>query len=107
MIALDNGFSIFTKIYMPWYLPEVQYAIQDMVALNGSFYLNCDVNKFFTNMTALISYEGVFEMASRTAGSYFFEFQTLKDVWADPNASSFAIGTAFGGMFGNVSNYHI
>jgi hypothetical protein len=23
MIALDNSFSVFTKIYMPWYLPEV------------------------------------------------------------------------------------
>ena len=107
MIALDNGFSVFTKIYMPWYMPEVQYALQDMVALNGSFYLNCDVNKFFTVMTALISFEGLSEMGSRAAGSYFFEFATLKEVWADPQASSFAFGTALGGLFGNITNYHI
>jgi hypothetical protein len=78
-----------------------------MVALNGSFYLNCNVNKFFTVMTALISYEGISEMGSRGVGSYFFEFQALKEAYADPQASSFAFGTAFGSFFGVLTDYHI
>lgn len=107
MIAVDNSFSVFTKIYMPWYLPEAQYTLQDVTALNGSFYLDCDVNKFFNIMTALISLEGISELGSRSLITYFFEYKTFKNTLSDPQSTSFAVGTAFGALLGNVVDYHI
>jgi hypothetical protein len=51
LIASDNGLSILTKIWMPWYLSEAQLILQDTIALQAGFYSRCDVDKFFASMT--------------------------------------------------------
>ena len=74
LIASDNGLSILTKVYMPWYLSEAQLIMQDSIALNAGFYVSCDVNKFLGNMTQLVSAEGISEMIARAGGAFYFEY---------------------------------
>jgi hypothetical protein len=73
----------------------------------SGLYTSCDVNKFFDAMTTLFSSEGISSMMARGAGAYLFSYNEFKKVKADPKSSSFAIGVAFGNLFGAVTNYHI
>lgn len=107
LIASDNGLSVLTKIYMPWYLSEAQLLLQDTIALQASFYTECEVNKFFNTMTHLVSAEGVSEMGARASGAFLFEYNTFKEERANPAASSFQKGTAFGRLFATIADYHI
>jgi len=75
--------------------------------LNGQFYVDCDVNKFFDSMTTLISSEGLSSLGARAMGTYFFEYADFNEKRADPNASAFATAASFGKLFGAVTNYHI
>ncbi len=73
----------------------------------AGFYTACDVNKFFDSMTTLISAEGSSSMLARAGGSYVFNFKAFKKTWADPSASTYDRGVAFGSLFGALTNYHI
>jgi len=73
----------------------------------SGLYTNCDVNKFFDAMTTLFSSEGISSLAARGMGAYLFSYNNFKSVKANPESSAFAIGVAFGQLFGAVTNYHI
>jgi hypothetical protein len=70
--GFSNLFYVLTRMYMPWYMGEAQLAMQDTIALFGSVYIECDVNKFFDSMTTLFSVEGVSSLGARGGGAYFF-----------------------------------
>merc|ERR1712166_836670 len=81
MISTDNASSMLTKLWAPWYWSEAQLTLQDTIALNAGFYTECDVNKFFNNMSHLATAEGLSEMGARGSGAFFFQYkQYLKDV---------------------------
>ena len=107
LTASSNFFWVLARIYMPWYVPEAQLVIQDNVALLGGFYTDCDVNKFFDSMTTLFSEEGASALGARGGTAYMFEYKRYQEKKADPRASTFVKGEAFGKLFGAVTNYHI
>jgi hypothetical protein len=58
-------------------------------------------------MTHLVSAEGVSEMGARAGGAFMFEYSAYKEVKMNPASSSFETGTAFGRVFGTITDYHI
>ena len=107
LTASSSLFYVLTKIYMPWYVPEAQLIVQDNVALTGGFYTDCEANKFFDSMTALFSEEGLSALGARAATAQYFEYAKYKKIKADPKASDYQRGQAFGKLFGAVTAYHI
>ena len=102
-----NLFFVLTKTYMPWYVPEAQLVVQDFIALNGGFYTECDLNKFFDSMTTLFSDEGLSQAGARATATYPFEYRAFTKAFADPDMPSFIKYQKFGKLFGAVTNYYI
>ena len=94
-------------MYMPWYIPEVQLIIQDNIALFGGFYHDCDMNKFFDSMTAVISQEGLSAMGTRLAVASKFEYKAYQDMKANPQSTNFQKSAAFGKAFGAITQYSL
>ena len=92
---------------MPWYLPELQLVSQDSIAVAGTFYVDCEINKLFDQLTGLISSEGLSAAASRFAGSYFTDYQQYLAVGDDFLASSFEIGESTGKLARSLLNFSI
>lgn len=106
-VAGSNLFYVLSKLYLPWYAPEVQLVLQDNIALLGGFYIDCDVNKFFDSMTTLFSEEGLSAAGARGTSVYMFEYGKYKDIKKDPLSSTYQKGVAQGKLFGSITNYHI
>lgn len=107
ILALDNGFSVYTKLYLPFYWSDAQLVTQDSIALYAGAYTECDVNKFFNSMSHLASSEGISEMGARGSGAYMFQFKDYKKVMADPSSTRFQKGVAWGSLFSTIADYTI
>ena len=110
LYASSNLFFVLSKMYMPWYLPEVQLIIQDNIALFGGFYHDCDMNKFFDSMTAVISQEGMSALATRAMVASKFEYKAYKDLKEQKGpkkATNFQKSAAFGKAFGAITQYSL
>lgn len=94
-------------MYMPWYVPEAQLVLQDSIALFGGFYQDCDMNKFFDSMTAVISQEGMSALGTRYAVASKFELKKYKEIKEVPSSSNFMKAAAFGKAFGAITQYSL
>ena len=94
-------------MYMPWYVPEGQLAVQDNIALFGSIYHDCDANKFFDSMTTLLSQEGLSAAGTRLMVVREFEWKKYSKISDDPYSTSFVRQAAFGKVFSALTQYTI
>ena len=107
LYASSNLFFVLSKMYMPWYVPEAQLVLQDSIALFGGFYHDCDMNKFFDSMTAVISQEGMSALGTRFAVASKFELAKYKEMKEAPQSTSFMKAAAFGKAFGAITQYSL
>jgi hypothetical protein len=105
--AWVNGVDDFKKIYMPWVWPQVQVAIQDVVATGQVVIYDCNVNALFTTLTHLITTEGIAELGARIAGAAGFEMVNMITLWTDETVSSYKKAESLGKVLSAILNYTI
>lgn len=70
--------------------------IQSWIQLSTSVYANCDAQKFFNTVTALITGEGSSTLAARLAGGFIFELPQYIAQFTDATQSDFMRYNALG-----------
>lgn len=100
-----NGVDDISKIYMPWYWPEVSVSLTDIVATGQRVIYGCDVNKLFTTLTHLITTEGIAEAGARIAGAAPFEMSAMIASFNDDTASTYKKALGLGKVLSTLLNY--
>ena len=105
--AWVNGIDDAVKIYLPWYWPEIQVALQDIIYSGQTVIYDCDVNQLFTTLSHLVSTEGVAEIGARIAGAAPFQIADMIAVFQEEDVSTYRKAYKLGQVVSVVLNYTI
>jgi hypothetical protein len=81
--------------------------VQNWIQLSTGVYANCDAQKFFNTVTALITGEGSSTLAARLAGGFIFELPSYIDQFTNDSNTQFTKWNAVGKICQLVFNYSI
>ena len=105
--AAINTIDTVKKIYLPYYWPNFQANIQDMLASGSGAVQDCDLNRLFSTVTKMITTEGLTELAARLAGAAAFELFDMIKILGEKTESPGAKARSVGRFLATTLNYHI
>lgn len=99
--------DLLAQIYIPSKWADMMMGVQDWVKMSTAVYANCDIQKFFNTMTAVITGEGSSTMAARLAGGFIMELPGYIGTMTDATVSDFIRFNAAGKTVQLVFNYSL
>ena len=106
-MELNTISQLLTQFYDPRLWADAIMGVQNWVQLSTSVYANCDAQKLFNTVTALITTEGASTLGARLTGGFISDMPMNINTFLDSDKSEFDRFRALGNLFQTVFNYSI